>query len=152
MTMRILVISDSHGNTARLKHTLGFAEKSGVGAIIHCGDWDTPEAIDVFKGSEINVHGVLGNADINPIFFNPSFLKLELGGRKIGVCHFLGKAKEMARSGEFDIVFHGHFHRRKEEVVGNTAVVNPGALTGLKPSCAVYDTDKNTVEFIDVAV
>ncbi|PIP57073.1 YfcE family phosphodiesterase, partial [Candidatus Woesebacteria bacterium CG22_combo_CG10-13_8_21_14_all_45_10] len=37
--MKIVVISDSHGNIANLKHVLGFAKKIKAEAIIHCGDW-----------------------------------------------------------------------------------------------------------------
>ena len=41
--MKILVISDSHGHIANLKHVLEIAKKIGVKAVIHCGDWDNLE-------------------------------------------------------------------------------------------------------------
>lgn len=161
--MRILVISDSHGNIERLKHVYDFAKGAGLDAIIHCGDWDTPDAVKIAKEVDMPIYGVLGNADIDPaipaslksadVIFNSDFLKLELGGRRIGVCHFPGKLKDAVMSQEYDALFHGHTHRRKNKVEGKTLVVNPGALHRTRESSfAIYDTDKNAVEFVDVAI
>lgn len=156
--MRILVISDSHGNIMRLRHVYGFVKETGLDAIIHCGDWDNADAANTTKDAGTPVYGVLGNADTDPaiqnslkeanVQFNPSFLKLDLDGRKIGVCHFSGKLTEAIKSQEYDALFHGHRHRRKKEMHGKTLVVNPGALQGAFPSFAVYDTETNAVEFI----
>ncbi|MAG59350.1 hypothetical protein CMO96_00985 [Candidatus Woesebacteria bacterium] len=161
--MKILTISDSHGNIVRLKHTIGYATQANLDAIIHCGDWGTKDAADAMKGVKIPVYGVLGNADYDPriatslrkakVKFNDDFLKLELGGRQIGICHFPGKLKNALKSQEYDVLFHGHTHRKKNEKHGKTILVNPGALQKADiPSFAVYDTEKNKVEFVDVAI
>ena len=44
--MKIIVIADSHGNIANLKHVMEFGKKIKVGAIIHCGDWDNVKAVE----------------------------------------------------------------------------------------------------------
>ena len=47
--MRILVVSDSHGNIVRLKHVIGYANAQKLDAIIHCGDWDNVNAAEVIE-------------------------------------------------------------------------------------------------------
>lgn len=176
--MKILIISDSHGNIVRLKHVIGYANSSGVNAIIHCGDWDNTEAVLTMQKVAIPVYGVLGNADVDPsiltslrnanVVYDTGFLKLEIDGRNIGVCHFppssrrsfsegglrRGKPLQDAlESGQYDILFHGHTHKKKDKMFGKTRVVNPGALQKtLVPSFAVYNTETNGVEFVDVVI
>ena len=62
--MKILVISDSHGNIANLKHVMGFGKKIGVKAVIHCGDWDNIESVEAVLSFGIPLYTVLGNADV----------------------------------------------------------------------------------------
>lgn len=175
--MKILVLSDSHGNIVRLKHAIGYANAQKSDAIIHCGDWDNAEAVLTMQNAEIPVYGVLGNADVDPqmvpslrnanVIFTGAFtdfLKLDLGGRSIGVCHFppssrsaglrRGKPLQDAlESGQYDILFHGHTHKKKDKLLGKTRVVNPGALQKTPtPSFAVYDTEMNSVDFVDVEI
>lgn len=163
--MRILVVSDSHGNVARLKHAFGFADKAGINAAIHCGDWDNAEAAATTKDVNVPVYSVLGNADVarsveitralkeNGVHLKPGTLNIELGGRRIVVNHFPGRLKAEVKSGNYDVGFHGHFHRPKKEKIGNTLVVNPGALHRTsQPSFAVYDTEVDGVEFVAVAI
>lgn len=169
--MRVLVISDSHGNIERLKHVYGFAKEAGLGTIIHCGDWDNAQAAETARNVGVPVYSVLGNADVARrdeivqvlkdagVTLEAEILELDLpagrqglGGRKIMVSHFPGKLAEYIKSGKYDAAFHGHTHRRKEKMEGNTRVVNPGPLTGSNPSFVVYDTENNTVQFVDVAV
>lgn len=161
--MRILVISDSHDNIVRLKHCVGFANTSELDAIIHCGDWSSPAAVETMEDAQIPVYGVLGNADVDSqmvpslrntnVKLNVDFLKLDIGGRNIGVCHFPGKLEDAIKSQEYDVLFHGHTHKKKDKMFGKTRVVNPGALQKtLVPSFAVYDADSNTVEFVDLEI
>lgn len=161
--MKILVISDSHDNIVRLKHVIGFVKKHKFDAIIHCGDWSSANAVNTMENLGIEIYGVLGNADVDPqiisslrkanVIFDSNFLKLELGGRKIGVCHYPDKLKEAIEGKEYDILSCGHIHNKHKEIYGKTLVVRPGALgRTLLPSFAVYDTEKNDVEFVDLAV
>lgn len=162
--MKILVVSDSHGNIKRLVHVFGFAKRSKIGAIIHCGDWDNPQAAETAQGLGIPIYSVLGNADfaksknIKAVLKRASVkvaeetLKLTLGGRKIVVNHFPWKVKEEVKKDKYDIAFNGHWHKRSDTMVAGTRIVHPGALHQTnQPSFAVYDTKTNSVEFIDIA-
>jgi putative phosphoesterase len=161
--MRVLVLSDSHDNIVRLKHVLGFAKRIRAAAIIHCGDWSSPGAVNTVGNLGIKTYGVLGNADVSPqmivslrkakVKFNSFFLKLRLGGKRIGVCHYPARLEKAIESQKYDALFCGHIHDKYRKVVGKTLVVRPGAIGGtLFPSFAVYDTEVNDVEFIGLAI
>ena len=157
--MKILVISDSHGNIVNLKLALGFARKINAEAIIHCGDWDNLRAVEEVLQSKIPVYGVLGNADIHQEIakklklkaekFDEKFLKFEIDGREIGVVHNLVLSSKLLVIG-CDVVFCGHRHFKSEKIINGVKIVSPGALHSSKPSFAVYDTDTNGVEFFDL--
>lgn len=161
--MKILVISDSHGNIVRLKHVLGFGESIGAGAVIHCGDWDNPEAVKTFGNTKIPVFGVLGNADINPaipdalkalrITFDPVFLEVKFANKTFGITHSPATLKGPIKDQKYDALFYGHLHSPQKQFKGKTLVVRPGALGKTnQPSFAIYDTGLNDVEFVSVEV
>ena len=144
--MKIVVISDSHGNIANLKHVVGFAKNIKAKAIIHCGDWDNTKAIETVLSSGIPLYSVLGNADIDPDIGNiykRVYLELVLEGKKIGVTHDIKKLE----SKDLDIVFFGHWQNQKEIKWNGIRAVNPGALEN-NVNFAVYDTKADEVEFI----
>lgn len=160
--MRLLIISDSHDNIVRLKHSGEFAKANNM-PVVHCGDWSSVRAVKILLNLGVKLFTVLGNADIEPgikdamrapnVFFSQDFLEFEVDGRKILVCHYPDKIKDAVKSQKYDAIFCGHKHSKYKEIFGKTLVARPGALhrTSL-PSFAVYDTLTNDVEFVDLAV
>lgn len=156
--MKIVVISDSHGNIANLKLVTGFAKKIKAGGIIHCGDWDNLKSVEEILSSGIPVYAVLGNADVDERIadrlqrigknFDRKFLKLEIGGKIIGVVHSIINHKSSILN--LDVLFCGHRHFKSERIVGGVKIISPGALHSIEPSFAVYDTGTNGVEFFDL--
>lgn len=162
--MKVLVISDTHGNLGAIKHLVGFAKTEKLGAIIHCGDFSTPQdAVEVLRAN-IPVYTVMGNADearyqeiwsaLEGAAKRGDTIEFELGDMKIAIGHQPEKVKEFINSGNFDAVFHGHLHMSAGvKKIDNTLVVNPGALgSTIKPSFAIYDTDTNYATIIDLPV
>lgn len=156
--MKILIISDSHGNIANLKHVMGFAKKIGVEAVIHAGDWNTLESVETVLSFGTPLYSVIGNADIDPSVneklkvksekFGGEFLEFELGGKRIGVTHKPNNVKKHFGDKKVDIVFVGHYHSKNESTVGGMRVVRPGAIiNGI--NFAVYDTASGKIEFIN---
>lgn len=151
--MKAVVISDSHGNIANIKLVLEFAKKIKAGAVIHCGDWDNLRAVEEVLKSRIPVYGVLGNADVDPEIakiVKDQWLKVNLGGRKIGITHNYLTIEHQPLVINCDIVFCGHRHFKSEKIIDGIKVISPGALHSVKLSFAVYDTDTNGVEFFDL--
>jgi uncharacterized protein len=156
--MKILVISDSHGNVASLKHVMGFAKKINAEAVIHCGDWNTLESVETVLCFEIPLYTVLGNADIHEDVINnlkfkskkfgEHFLIVELGGRKMGITHKPSDIKKFFADKKLEIIFYGHRHSKDESVVARVKVVRPGAVIK-GANFAVYDTASAKIEFIE---
>lgn len=154
--MKVVVISDSHGNIANLKHVMGFAGKIKAGAIIHCGDWADLKSVETVKSFKIPLYSVLGNADIDPKVgeelseqckkFDRVFLEFEISGKKIGVINSIKKLP--IEPAGVDIIFFGHSQKQQESFRDGTKLINPGALEQ-EIEFAVYDTDSGGISFID---
>jgi uncharacterized protein len=155
--MKILIISDSHGHIANLKHVMGFAKKYEVSAVIHCGDWNTADAVEEVLSFGIPLYTVLGNADVRPEvikmlktkskMFSEEFLEFELCGKKIGITHKPSNLKKYFEGKKLDIIFCGHIHSKDESIVAGVKIVRPGAIINGN-NFAIFDTDKNKIEFI----
>lgn len=139
--MKLLIIGDSHGNVANLKHVIGFAKKVNAGAVIHTGDWSNFDNIKTVTDFGTPLYSCLGNADIDPRFKFEEFLKFEIDSIKIGLIHNTKKLKENKE--KFDIIFCGHRHIQKQE----DNIINPGALEK-EINFAIYDTKTKMVELI----
>jgi len=156
LDMKILIISDSHGNIANLKTVMDIGKKAGVKAVIHCGDWNNPESVETVLSYKIPLYSILGNADIDLEVgkrlkvkskgFDTNFLEFEIDGKKIGVAHSLKHLMPIIKS--FDVIFSGHSHRQKVEEKDGAKIINPGALEN-DINFAIYDTNINEVEFIN---
>jgi len=156
--MKILVVSDSHGNIANLKHVMGFAKKFRVSVVIHAGDWNTIESVETVLSFGIPLYTVLGNADVredvikNLRFksknFGEHFLTVELGKRKIGITHKPSNNKKYFFGKKLDVIFNGHLHSKYESVKGDVKFIRPGAIINGN-NFAIYDTTTNGVEFIE---
>lgn len=102
----------------------------------------TTETAAVLAG--FTVHYAYGNGDfeagaIRDLFIaaNPGssgglVVEVALEGVSIAVTHghLAGRVTELAASGVYDYVFHGHTHVQKDEMLGRTRIINPGALGG----------------------
>ncbi len=57
-------------------------------------------------------------------------------------------ARGLASTGSHIAVFYGHTHRRKSEKIGETHLINPGEIMGLKeePGWIVFDSKTGAVE------
>lgn len=155
--MKILIIGDSHGNIANLKHVLGFGKHIKVGAVIHTGDWNDVKSLDTVFNYNIPIYTVLGNADISERLayrlqrlgktnFNKDFLKIEIDGIKIGIVHRL-KIKDL-RLKNFDVIFTGDYHSQKEWEIDGVKIVRPGALEN-DINFVIFDTKTKDVELIN---
>ncbi len=156
--MKVLIIGDSHGNIANLKHIAGFAKKIRVNSIIHAGDWDTSTSAEVVRLSGIPFYTVLGNADVDSELvgdlkkkakqFGEEYLIVSIGGRSIGITHKPSDNREYFGGKKLDLIINGHYHSKYESVETPVKMIRPGA-TVMGINFAVYDTVKNKVEFIN---
>lgn len=62
----------------------------------------------------------------------PTEVTLSLENRRIAMCRGddLSAVNRWVKSGEFDYIFHGYTLRQRNEKVGRTRIIVPGALSG----------------------
>ncbi len=156
--MKILIMSDSHGNITNLNHVMGFAQKIKAGLIIHCGDWNNLESANKVTSFGIPLYAVLGNADIDSTLeqnlklnskkFGTEYLLENIEGKNIGITHRPRDVKKFFENIDTDIVFCGHRHSKDDTILNGIRIVRPGAITNGN-NFAVYDTENGLVEFIE---
>ena len=157
--MKIAIISDTHDNLHNLGIFFNFAKKENIEAIIHCGDTAHSETLEeILNNFSEKIFLSYGNMDFCEefdIFKNNKRLKIfedfgeaEIGGLKIGFCHFPELAKENAK--KYDFVFYGHTHKPWIEKIGNCFIANPGNLAGqyYAPSFAVLETETKNLSLV----
>lgn len=163
--MKIGVLSDTHDNLSNLTYALETFRECGIDTVIHCGDLTGFETVSQFSGFRLIY--LIGNMDhasgtitkrVNKAG-EDNFAGLTFTGKLEGVSiaathsHIDGKVMALVRSGKYQWVFHGHTHRKRDEVIKGVHVVNPGALGGLARgprSFCIVDLEFGEVEFITV--
>lgn len=162
--MKIGIISDTHDNFGNLEVALGLLRLEEVDTLIHCGDlcrpyivmqmsdfdtWIAQGNMDRYSGLAQSAEEMLGAGRLAWI------QKPILDGHAIAVIH--GDNEEalnnLISSGQYDYVFHGHTHRRRDQLVGRTRVINPGALGGTyrqSYSFCILDLQTGESRFIEI--
>jgi len=168
--MRIGLLSDSHGRARTTQRAVRLLIKQGVDVVVHLGDVGSVEVIDalVEKVDEHGqlmppVHVVFGNTDWDAqalaryadslgVQVDHPVGRLETEGKTIVFQHgHQDAAMSQALAEGVDYLCHGHSHRQRDEMVGSTRVVNPGALfRAAEYTVAVIDTATDSVRFLTV--
>jgi len=134
----------------------------GAEFLIHCGDVCSPRMLDHLAG--LKCAFVWGNNDWDRAELQRygqtiavpcygEFADLELGGKKIAVLHgdYPSQIDSLAKAQSHDYVLHGHTHLKRDERVGKTRIINPGALhRAAVKTVAILDTAGDGMEFIRV--
>ena len=129
--MKILVLSDSHGDVAGLRDI--FARESGYSLVIHLGDGERDTA-PFFPMDGVPLVQVRGNCD----FYSdlPLSVLTEEGGKRIFCTHGhelhvkYGREmlRETAREKKADIALYGHTHVPVHEYDDGLYICNPGSV------------------------
>ncbi len=161
---KIGIISDTHDNLRNLEAALTVLRAEGVTQVFHCGDICSPATVRALAGFDLWV--AQGNMDrsfglaqaITDISGAGRFAwlhRLVLGGYPVAMLH--GDNEEVLgniiSSGEYAYVLHGHTHRRRDQVLGRTHVINPGALGGTRHqsrSFCILDLETGQCRFVEV--
>ena len=163
--MLIGIISDTHDNSENAKKAVEIFKDRKVDLVIHGGDWIAPSMPKTFDG--LKVVSILGNNDGDVLSLSQKlqeiggelrghFASFEFDNKRIAVYH--GKYNELIdaliKSKNYDLVVHGHNHKKREEIVDGVLVINPGAhrvdIPKEDQTVVIYDTKENKVEFIQV--
>lgn len=141
--MRILVVSDTHGDFYSLRRALD--QQPSAEVIIHCGDGSEQYQYlkNVYAGKR--VIGVRGNCDWSSTL--PHEELVEIGGKRVFITHgHLYNAKFTfmqlccaAREQKADILLFGHTHQAMTDYLDGLYMMNPGSCSGYGASYGTID-------------
>ena len=161
--MLLGILSDTHDRYEIMGEAVRVLLARGAEYFIHCGDVCTPNLLDHLSG--LASAFVWGNCDWDRMGLQRygesigvpcygAFASLELGGKQVAVLHGDDRQRMegVLKAQEHDYLFHGHTHVKRDERVGRTRIVNPGALyRATEKTVALLDTEKDLLEYIRIA-
>ncbi len=148
--MKILVLSDSHGNISNM---LRAVERESPRMILHLGDcWRDGEKLhDQYPGIEF--HQVPGNCDCRPAETAERLLFVEdkrillCHGHTYGVKQSLLSAGYTAEEQNLDCFLFGHTHKPLVDMRGKTLFLNPGSIGDyFRPFYGVVTIDRGRLD------
>jgi uncharacterized protein len=138
--MRIIVVSDTHQNTALLGQSVRQAIADGpIDVFLHCGDGvrdlECVESDLLQKNPRIRIFAVRGNCDLGAFPYPVSEL-IDLNGVRAFVTHGhlyqvkhgLGQLARAARELNAALAFFGHTHQAAIAQKHGVTLINPGSL------------------------
>jgi len=133
------IISDTHENVRLIMRAVTFFKSKNLDLVIHCGDLISPPVMEHFVG--LPMRFVFGNNDGERSGLRKKALELGFGeiddtlsfehsGKSFFVYHGtdMRTVDKAVQSQKYDYVLHGHTHEVRNELVGKTRIINPGAL------------------------
>lgn len=155
------IISDTHENEEATKKAIGIFREKKIEFGVHCGDIISPPMLEHFKGLKMKF--VFGNNDGEEqgLAEKAKQLGFEIGRelefehktKKFYVYHGTkrGILDAAIQSNKYDYILTGHTHLKRDERIGNSRVINPGALFRIHPyTVALLDAEKDKLEFVKI--
>ena len=153
------LVSDTHDNLALARHAAAFFRDRSPDLVLHLGDICTAATVGVF--ADLPVRFLRGNNDVDggvPDALAAAGLPPladewtgTVGGVRLAATHGHRAHLVHRHLGQADLLLHGHTHRRREERVGRTLVVNPGALHRCaRKTIALVRLDEGRVDYFEV--
>lgn len=156
MTMKVLIVSDTHGRDQYLYETL--QKVKPIDLILHMGDFEGGDE-DIKAIADCPVEFVSGNNDFftrepkEKIIRIGKYVIMMTHGHRYSVNYSTDLIKEAAKQNGADIVMFGHTHVPLIEFKDGIWVINPGSISlprqeGRIPTYIIMDIDsKGDVHF-----
>ncbi len=165
--MLVGLMSDTHDHLPFVRSAVSELNHRQVDLVLHAGDFIAPFVVNELHQLNAPFIGVFGNNDGDHVLLRKkitekegfeirgTFATTRPDGCSIALLH--GEEPDLlealVRGGTFDLIVHGHSHRKGVEKKGTTFVVNPGEvcgyLTGVS-TIALYDVRTRETEFVDL--
>lgn len=160
--MLIGILSDSHGRAETTRQAVLALRNRGIGLAIHLGDVGSDAVIEelipipsrmVFGNCDDDISGMSRYALIMGIAVDHPMGMMETDGRRIAFTHgHLPDLLNQALTDGVDYLLHGHTHELRDERIGKTRVINPGALfRANRYTAAVLDPATDRLEIIELS-
>jgi putative phosphoesterase len=163
--VRIGILSDTHDNLPLVERAVARLSALSPDLVLHAGDFVSPFVLPRLAALPCPCIGVFGNNDgdrgllaagareSGRVEIHGSFMARLVDGRSVALLHGheSGALDEIAGTGIFDLVVHGHTHRPSIATRGRTLLVNPGEACGYltgKATVAVLETGTMEAEIL----
>lgn len=149
--MRILVLSDTHGNRAAIDRAI--AQAGEFDRVFHLGD-NYRDAEYIADVTAKHVDKVPGNCDFASLGEKDIVVEVNkkrfflTHGHNYGVGYSLTRLMYAAEEKEADVALFGHTHRSLIDYAGRLTIINPGSVSqprGCAASFALIDIDSSGV-------
>ncbi len=167
---RIGLLSDSHGRAGTTQRAARLLIEQGADMLLHLGDIGTLEVLDAMVEKldaagkpDPPVHIVFGNCDWDGdglteyaktlgITVSDPEGRVAADGKVLSFQHgHVEASMEQALASGVNYLCHGHTHEQRDQTIGHTRVINPGALfRASQYSVALLDTALDELSFIAV--
>jgi putative phosphoesterase len=159
--MLVGVLSDSHGRVEPTRLAVAALRGRGAKLLIHLGDIGTEAVIDelvgtpcriVFGNCDLDIGGLTRYAGLVEVQVDHPMGRVVIGGREIVYTHGdrPGLLEAAIRDGAAYLL-HGHTHELRDERVGGTRVINPGALfRASRYTAALLDPGHDRLEVLEI--
>jgi len=159
---KIGLLSDSHGQVVATRAAIRTLMDAGADLILHMGDIGSEQVLDELI-YDLPVHVVFGNTDWDweplgkyaghlGLIVNHPVGRLEIDGRVVVFQHGHDHAAmSAALAQQVAYLCHGHTHMKRDEQIGMTRIINPGALQRAREyTVAMLDTQQDQVTFYPI--
>ena len=162
MNSLIGIVSDTHEDVRMIIKAVKIFKERSPSLVIHCGDIISPPVVERFAGLPLKL--VFGNNDGERSGLKKKCAELgfpeiddsltfEHGGKSFFVNHgtSMRVIDEAVATQKYDYILHGHTHIPRDEVVGRTRIINPGALFSADSYTIAFLTpETGHVEFVEI--
>ena len=159
--VRIGILADSHGRVETTALAVRALLDAGAELLLHLGDLETEEVLDEMVGHETRI--VFGNCDWQAdaltryarnvgITVDGDAGRIEVASKRIVFTHgHLTRIMDSALAEGVEYLLHGHTHEVRDDRIGATRVINPGALfRAVRYTAAVLEPATDDLEFIEI--
>lgn len=162
MNNLIGIVSDTHEDVRMIVKAVALFKSRSPALVIHCGDIISPPVLERFAGLPLKL--VFGNNDGERSGLKKKCAELgfteiqdtltfEFAEKSFFVNHGTSAKviDDAVATQRYDYVLHGHTHEPRDEVVGRTRIVNPGALFSAETlTVAFLEPKTGAVEFVTI--
>jgi uncharacterized protein len=163
--MLVGLLSDTHDRVPAIAEIARRFIASGVGLVLHGGDYCSPFSLAPFTDLNLPLAGVFGRNDGDheglrataaqsmgmELYESPH--SIEVGGQRLLLVHDIADVRQQSLEAH-SIIVHGGTHREEMKTRGETLIVNPGEACGWlygPPSAAILDLDTKRVDFFKLS-
>jgi putative phosphoesterase len=127
--LKIGILSDSHKKTTLTKDAVDLLKSQNAQYLVHAGDLEIKENLDILKNSGLVYVSVFGNNDYNLVKYSQEY-KINQEPYYFSIKEHKFKLMHIPNymSPDSDIVIFGHTHIFEHQYINETLYLNPGEI------------------------